>query len=270
MHSLSFDPLTALYDETRTVDARCFRAALDALVAHFPPQRFPCLFEPGIGNGRIAIPLAELGYAVTGTDIASTMLRAGKERATTLPIGWHQADVTRLPYADTAFDMAVATHLFYFIRDWQRAAAELLRVTRPGGPIILMHTGSGAEIPALNARYKVLCTEYACPIPVIGVESTRDVVTYYETLGCQVEWQRDRWTWTAHIRVDQALEHIQARAYSFTTFAPDAVHQRVVKRLTAELEEQYGELRDTEIAVPNQVYMVIITRQEDVKRLTRS
>lgn len=260
MHSLSFDPLIALYDETRTVDARCFRTALDALVAHFPPQRFPRLFEPGIGNGRIAIPLAELGYTITGADIASTMLRAGKERAMPFPIVWHQADVTRLPYATATFDLAVATHLFYFIHDWQQAAPELLRVVRSDGPIVLMHTGSGAEIPALNARYKALCTEYACPIPTIGVESTREVVMYYEALGCYVESWRDRWTWTAHIRVEQALEHIQARAYSFTTFAPDAVHHRVVKQIAIELKQQYGDLRNTEIDVPNQVYMVIISR----------
>jgi ubiquinone/menaquinone biosynthesis C-methylase UbiE len=260
MHSLSFDPLVALYDETRTVDARCFYAALNALAERFPPQQCQRLFEPGIGNGRIAIPLAELGYTVTGADIASTMLRAGKESAAALPIVWHQADVTRLPYANATFDLAVATHLFYFICDWQQAADELLRVVRPGGPIILMHTGSGAEIPALNARYKALCAEYAHPIPAIGVESTRDVVTYYKTLDCQIEWWRDRWTWTAHIRVDQALEHIRARAYSFTTFAPDAVHHRVVKQLAAELEQHYGELQDAEIDVPNQVYMVIISR----------
>jgi ubiquinone/menaquinone biosynthesis C-methylase UbiE len=259
MRSLSFDPLISLYDETRTVDAHCFRAALDALVAHFPPQRFPRLFEPGIGNGRIAIPLAELGYAVTGADIASTMLRAGKKRATILPIDWHQADVTRLPYADAAFDMAVATHLFYFIRDWRQAAAELLRVTRSGGPVILMHTGSGAEIPALNARYKALCVELAWPIPVIGVESTRHVVRYYETLGCRAEWLRDRWIWTSHIRLDQALGYIQARAYSFTAFVPDVIHDEVMRRLTLELEQQYGTLH-TEIDVPNQVYMVIISR----------
>lgn len=259
MHSLSFDPLIALYDETRTVDARCFRAALAALVERFPPSQFPRLFEPGIGNGRIAIPLAERGYTVTGADIAATMLHAGREHATTLPIVWHQADVTHLPYADASFDIAVATHLFYFIPDWQQAATELLRVVRSGDPIVLMHTGSGAEIPMLNARYKALCAEFAYPIPAVGVESTREVVRYYETLGCRAKWLRDRWTWTAHIRLDRALEHIQARAYSFTTFAPDTVHREVVRQLTVELEHQYETL-STEIDIPNQVYMVIVLR----------
>ena len=260
MRSLSFDPLITLYDETRTVDAYCFRAVLDTLVERFPAQQFPHLFEPGIGNGRIALPLAEIGYTVTGADIATIMLRAGKRRAKELPVAWHQADVTRLPYATAKFDLVVATHLFYFIRDWRQTADELLRVVRSDGPIILMHTGSGAEIPALNARYKALCAEYGCPIPTVGVQSTRDVVTYYEALGCHSESWRDRWMWTARIGADRALQHIQARAYSFTTFAPDAIHQRVVKQLTVELTQQHGDLRNTEIDVPNQIYMVIISR----------
>ena len=76
--------------------------------------------------------------------------------------------------------------------------------------------------------------------------------------------------WTAHINVDRALEHIQARAYSFTTFAPDAIHHRVVKHLAIELTQQYGDLRNAAIDVPSQIYMVIVSRSDGMKRLTRS
>ena len=59
MRSLSFDSMVKLYDETRGFDKECFDSALDFLVDRFPPQDFGKVFEPGIGNGRIAIPLAE-------------------------------------------------------------------------------------------------------------------------------------------------------------------------------------------------------------------
>ena len=257
--SLSFDGLVAHYDETRTFDATCFRAALVALVERFPPQNFPDLFEPGIGNGRIAVPLATVGYCVTGVDIAIAMLRDGKARAQHLPIAWHQADVMRMPYADASFDLAMAIHLFYFIRDWRQAADELLRVVRPDGPIVLMHTGTGAEIPSLNARYKALCAEMGCVIPTIGVRSTREVVAHYAGCGCEIVWWRDRWMWTANIRLDTALRHIAARAYSFTTFAPDAIHRTVVEQMRSELPEEFGTL-EAPIDVPNQIYIVIVTR----------
>ena len=60
MRSLSFDGLSALYDQTRTVDPTCFAAALDWIAARFPPIQFRRLLEPGIGTGRVALPLTEL------------------------------------------------------------------------------------------------------------------------------------------------------------------------------------------------------------------
>lgn len=257
--SLSFEPLVAHYDETRTFDVACFRAALEALVDRFPPRHFPRLFEPGVGNGRIAVPLAKAGYRVTGADIATSMLRDGMRNASRLPISWHQADAKRLPYADASFDLAVVTHLFYFVRDWRQVADELLRVVRPDGPVVLIHTGTGTEIPALNARYRASCAEMRYEIPAIGVLSTREVVGYYADLGCEIEWWRDRWTWTAHIRLDAALRYIAARAYSFTTYAPDAIHKAVVARMKSELLEEFG-TPEKLIDVPNQVYIVIVTR----------
>jgi len=261
--TLSFDPMVALYDETRTFDAHCFRAALGELAARFPPGTYHKLLEPGIGTGRIALPLAEMGYDVTGVDISANMLSSLQKRraqsAVASRIRCRRADVVRLPFADAAFDIAVAVHLFYFIRGWKRAADELLRVVRPDGPVILMHTGMGAEVPLLNQRYKTLCAEQGFDIPTLGVKSTRDVVAYYERAGCRVEWLRDRRQWTSRLRLDKALDYIAARAYSFTTFTPDAVHHAAVERLTAALEAEYGTL-STVVEVPNQVNFVVVLR----------
>jgi ubiquinone/menaquinone biosynthesis C-methylase UbiE len=261
--TLSFDPIVDLYDETRIFDADCFRAALDELVARFPPVAYNKLLEPGIGTGRIALPLAGVGYNVTGVDISANMLALLQKRraqsAAALPVCCQRANVMGLPFADAAFDIAVAVHLFYFIRGWKQAADELLRVVRCDGPVILMHTGMGAEVPLLNQRYKALCAEQGFDIPTLGVASTRDVVVHYERAGCRVAWVRDRWQWTSHLRLDKALDYIAARVYSFTMFAPDAVHRAAVERLAAALEAQYGTL-NTVVEVPNQVNFAIVLR----------
>ena len=68
--------MARLYDETRGFHRKCFDYALDFLVDRFPPQVFSNVFEPGIGNGRIAIPLAKRGYKITGVDISEEMLAA--------------------------------------------------------------------------------------------------------------------------------------------------------------------------------------------------
>jgi SAM-dependent methyltransferase len=220
------------------VDASCLAAALDYMRARFPPEIFGRLLEPGVGTGRIALPLAERGYAVAGVDLSAEMLEVLRHKLGTNPaprVSFCRADVTALPFADGAFDLEVAVHLFYFIPNWRRAADELLRVTRVQGAVILMHTGTGAEIPLLNARYRELCAEAGWPIRDRGVHSTREVVEYLCARGCQAEWLRDRWRWSARLRLDQALEHLRARAYSFTTTAPEAIHQAAVTRLSAEM-----------------------------------
>ncbi len=261
MDSLSFDPLVVQYDETRTFDQGCFDAALDYLAERFPPRAFPHVFEPGIGTGRIAVPLAERGYRVTGVDISTEMMAILEERlkARPLPISYQVADVTDLPFEDAEFDLAVAVHLFYFIPEWRRAADEILRVVRRDGPLVLMHTGMGEEVPALTNRYHELCTERGCDTRMVGVTSTSELVAYLRDIGCGIEEICDRWTWTTRVRLDKAIGYLASRAYSYTTKATDDVHRWAVNKLTMEFEQSLGEMSG-EFDVPNRIRLVLVTR----------
>jgi len=49
--------------------------ALNTIKSLLPPNKYSKIFEPGIGNGRIAIPLVKLGYKVSGIDISENMLK---------------------------------------------------------------------------------------------------------------------------------------------------------------------------------------------------
>ncbi|MDO9334610.1 MAG: class I SAM-dependent methyltransferase [Dehalococcoidales bacterium] len=260
---LSFDEMAGQYDETRNYDEGCFSSALDYLVSRFPPDRFPSVLEPGIGTGRIAIPLAERGYQVTGVDVSKKMLavldRQIKQMSQPLPISFYQADVQVLPFLDESFSLAMVVHLFYFIRDWQRAVREIIRVVRKDSPLVMMHTGTGAEIPSLNQRYKELCAEAGSPTQEVGVNSNTVVVDYLSSLGYRAEWVKDRWQWSTRISLDRAVSFIESRSYSFTRFVPDNVHLSVVKKLAKELRQKFGSL-EAEIEVPNQIYLVMIQK----------
>jgi len=253
-----------LYDETRVFDQGCFDAALDWLVDRFPPQRFSNVFYPGIGTGRVAIPLAEKGYRITGVDISAKMLalleRRLRQMEQTLPISLHKADVTELPFGTATFDMVFAVHLFYFIGNWQKAVDEMMRVLENDRPLILMHTGTGAEMPFLNERYRELCSGQGFVIKDVGVKSNREVVEYLEKGGYHAEWIRDRWQWTSHIRPDIALEYIRSRAYSFTVSVPDEVHSEALNRLESEVMQQFGGL-EIAVEVPNQIYLVVVSHR---------
>ena len=262
MESFSFNGLVASYDETRSFDKGCFDSALQYISNAFPVSAFPVLFEPGIGNGRIAVPLAQMGYRVVGADISDEMLNALKRRleenSETLPVLFPRADITRLPFPDEVFDAAVAVHIFYFVRDWKRAVREILRVVRNGGAVILMHTGTGSEIPFVNRRYKEICASLGSPVPELGVKSNREAADYFQSLGCEAEWIQDRWRWISRIPVGKALEYIRNRAYSFTVFPSDSIHAVAVEILESELKGKF----DAPVEVPNQVYLVILRKPE--------
>jgi ubiquinone/menaquinone biosynthesis C-methylase UbiE len=261
MESLSFDRLVELYDETRVFDQECFDAALDFISGRYPPKIFSRVFEPGIGTGRIAIPLAERGYLLTGVDISPVMLghlkRKLEQNKLTSKVLYRQADTTSLPFPDEVFDLAIVVHLFYFIKEWKLAAKEILRVVRAGCPVILMHTGNGMEVPWLNDRYKELCGHKGYSIPTVGVKSTGEVLEYLKGIGCLIESIRGRWQWTAHIRMDRTLGHMRDRSYSQTISVPEDIHVAVIQKLEDEIKENFGSL-DAEADIPNEIYLAII------------
>ena len=257
--SLAFDKLVDLYDETRAADQQMFDAALDYLRDRFPPHSFPKIVEPGIGTGRIAIPLAGRGYSLTGIDLSGEMLSVLRRRSEHLQerIGVCRGDASLLPFRSRTFDLAIAVHLFYFIGAWRRAVDELLRVLRPSGCLVLMHTGWGKEVPLVNEKYAQLIAARGAPKQLPGVRSTSEVIAYCRELGCRTEEISDRWQWTAQIRLDDVLRYVRARAYSFTTAVPPEIHESAVVELEAGLRSEFGTLASV-ISVPNQIKFAFV------------
>ena len=133
----SFAAVAPRYDATRHIPEAILHACYDRLIAAglFPESGRIC--DAGCGTGQISLPLAGRGLAVAGYDIAVEM--AARARAKVRP-GWNAlyavADVRALPEADSACDAVVVSKLFMHIADWQAAARELIRVARPGAPIV--------------------------------------------------------------------------------------------------------------------------------------
>jgi SAM-dependent methyltransferase len=122
------------------------------------------VIDIGCGNGLYLAELARRRHVgpVAGLDLSPGMLLAARERArhTRLVAG----DAARLPLRDAAIDVALAMHMLYHVPDPASAVAELRRVTRPGGAVVIGLNGDGhlAELRALvNA-------ELARAYPAVG------------------------------------------------------------------------------------------------------
>jgi ubiquinone/menaquinone biosynthesis C-methylase UbiE len=89
------------------------------------------------GNGNASLAAARRWCDVTSTDYVSALLERGRARAAAdgLTMAFREADAEALPFADASFDVVVSTFGVMFTPDQERAAAEMLRVCRPGGKI---------------------------------------------------------------------------------------------------------------------------------------
>lgn len=257
---ISFDPMAAVYDETRIYDADCFAGALDCIKEKYPPRIFPYLLEPGIGTGRIALEFAARGYRVTGVDVSQDMLGLLQKKLDNLKpvpqVSYRKADVTGLPFEDDSFDIGVAVHFFHLIPEWQKAVDEVLRVLKPQAPLILLYTGYGTEIPSVKDRYSELCLELGFTYERAGTKNAGELLDYLEKRGRVHEEFRDRWQWTHRMRLDITLGYMKNRVYSFTTPTPEKIHAEVMRLLELELLEKTQNLA-TEVEVPNQVFFVL-------------
>jgi ubiquinone/menaquinone biosynthesis C-methylase UbiE len=97
------------------------------------------VLDVACGSGNAAIAAARLGCDVTGIDYVPALLDRGRERAAAerLDIVLRHGDVEEIPFADESFDAVVSVFGSMFAPDHARAAAEILRVTRPSATIAL-------------------------------------------------------------------------------------------------------------------------------------
>jgi SAM-dependent methyltransferase len=95
------------------------------------------VLDVAAGNGNVTLAAARRWCDVTSTDYVDALLDRGRERASAerLSVKFQQADAESLPYSDGEFDAVVSTFGVMFTADQDRAAAELMRVCRPGGKI---------------------------------------------------------------------------------------------------------------------------------------
>ncbi len=95
------------------------------------------VLDVAAGNGNASLAAARRFADVTSTDYVPALLDQGRLRASAdrLDITFQHADAERLPFPDASFDAALSTFGVMFAPDQVCAAAELLRVVRPGGRI---------------------------------------------------------------------------------------------------------------------------------------
>jgi ubiquinone/menaquinone biosynthesis C-methylase UbiE len=132
------------------------------------------LLDVASGSGQLALVAARRGIRATGIDIATNSILAARGRAVSegLDARFDEGDAEELPYPDASFDVVASIYGAMFAPRPERVAAELKRVTRPGGTIAMANWTKEGFVGQMFKIFARFIAPPGMPSPVLwGDES---------------------------------------------------------------------------------------------------
>jgi ubiquinone/menaquinone biosynthesis C-methylase UbiE len=190
------------------------------------------VLDVACGTGNAALPAARAGARVTGLDLATTLLDAGRAKATAagLEIEWREGDAENLPFEDGSFDRVLSTFGHMFAPRHQRTAQEMARVCQPGGTIVTATwtpEGVFGDLSKAAAPYMPPPPDYASPPALWGRDEHVRELFGGVAIGFEFERHVNRIEW----------ESVEAFADFFMAHFPPMVTAK------ATLGERFAEMR---------------------------
>jgi demethylmenaquinone methyltransferase/2-methoxy-6-polyprenyl-1,4-benzoquinol methylase len=184
-----FDALAGRYDLMNDLlsagQVRLWRRVVARAVAARAGER---ILDLAAGTGTSTMTFAASGADCVACDFSIGMLRAGSTRVRAHPDGPQPAfvggDALRLPFGDELFDAVTISFGLRNVADTQQALTEMLRVTRPGGRLVI------CEFSQLSARpLRILYERYlARALPVVARRVSRNPAAYDYLAESIVNW----------------------------------------------------------------------------------
>src|SRR5213596_2243807 len=230
--------------------AQSMRESGEALVNSLGITKGLKVLDLGCGDGTTALPEAKLGANVLGVDIAKNLVEAGNKRAMEQGLTnckFQEGDASNLhELKDQTFDLVVSIFGAMFAPKPFDVAKEMVRVTRPGGRIVM-----GNWIPndpTLVAQILKISSNYTPPPPegfvspmTWGVES--NVIERFTAAGIpkdDISFARDTFTFNFPGTPSQLLDEFR-KYYGPTMNAFEAAEkQGRAAELQKELEESFN------------------------------
>ncbi|HEY2279330.1 MAG TPA: demethylmenaquinone methyltransferase [Streptosporangiaceae bacterium] len=184
-----FDALAGRYDLMNDLlsagQVRLWRRVVARAVAARAGER---ILDLAAGTGTSTMTFAASGADCVACDFSIGMLRAGRTRVKANPDGPQPAfvggDALRLPFGDELFDAVTISFGLRNVVDTQQALTEMLRVTRPGGRLVI------CEFSQLSVRpLRILYERYlARALPAVARRVSRNPAAYDYLAESIVDW----------------------------------------------------------------------------------
>lgn len=222
------------------------------------------VLDVAAGNGNASLAAARRWCDVVATDYVPALLARAGERAEAerLAIEFYEADAEALPFADASFDVVLSTFGVMFTPDQDRAAAEMIRVCRPGGKIGLANWTPDGFIGRL---FKIIGQYVAPPAgtrsPALWGTQAR-VAELFQPHASSVRVSSRRFTFRYRspehwLEVFRTYYGPVLKAFA----ALDADRQASLQNDIIDLIDRFNIADDDTMVVPSEYLEVVITRR---------
>jgi len=191
-----FDGIAARYDLLNDIlslgQVRLWRRVVARITGAKPGER---VLDLAAGTGTSTLTFTATGADAVACDFSLGMLQAGQSKIGAGPpgsgrgrLGWVAGDALRLPFRDGAFDAVTISFGLRNVADTGAALAELRRVTRPGGRLVVCEFSTITIAPAdmLYRRYLLHV------LPAIARRTARNPEAYEYLAESIVDWPAQR------------------------------------------------------------------------------
>ena len=168
-----FDGVAKRYDLVNDLlslgQTKSWRRATTKIIAPRPGMK---ILDLAAGTGSSSEPLAAAGADVIPADFSEGMLEAGRKARPHLP--FTKADALNLPFKDGQFDLVTISFGLRNTQNTEKALAEMLRVTKPGGEIVICEFSSPTFGP-----FRTIYTNYLMrALPAIASKTSSNPDAY--------------------------------------------------------------------------------------------
>lgn len=244
--------------------ARFYEDEAEAFVKRLGLKPGSKVLDAACGTGNLALPAARLGADVTGVDIAPNLVEQARANAARegLTAKFDEGDAEALTYEDASFDAVITMFGVMFAPRPELVAAELLRVTKPGGLIAMANwtpTGFIGQMFRTVAAHLPPPPGMASPV-LWGVEEK-----VRERLGTgvsKIETTPRILTWNFATSPAEVVEHFRVY-YGPTNKAFGALDEQKQAALRNELEDLWtknNKATDGTTSVEAEYLEVVATR----------
>jgi ubiquinone/menaquinone biosynthesis C-methylase UbiE len=236
-----FDSISEIYDSTR-------RAATEAELRAVSRELGECrtVLDVGVGTGRFAKPLSDLGFVIVGVDLSPKMMLRAKSKGVQNLI---LADAHKMPFRDKSFDASIIIHVLYLIPDWRDIAREMGRVTEDKVAALLArrqrewNNNPNASVPQPPAPppLQELWTRYAQLREEMGYPIRRTIRMWQNEDEIRSEFPPMKLVKVSDelvvLSISDLMTRFRQRSYPMQQDIPSGVYEKIMQKLVSYIED---------------------------------